>query len=189
MIGCPPSNSGGSHWTTQDSSPTLRIFTSWGGSGTSEGNNTSCYPLDEVLFLELHLCSAEFREIKLCLTHNFHIYVCSVLSSQVSNHDRVDSLVLPLGPLDGEDAVTFGGLYVNPAVSIRNDLRGEQLNFDDACAFLIGGISPISVMVCASCGGLDTCPESLTRWPSLSVAPLCTHRARAHMCACESQTL
>lgn len=35
MIGCPPSNWGGSHWTTQESSPTLRILGAWGGSGTS----------------------------------------------------------------------------------------------------------------------------------------------------------
>lgn len=35
VIGCPPSNTGGSHWTTQESSPTLRILTAWGGSGTS----------------------------------------------------------------------------------------------------------------------------------------------------------
>lgn len=35
IIGCPPSNRGGSHWTTQESSPTLRILTAWGGSGTS----------------------------------------------------------------------------------------------------------------------------------------------------------
>lgn len=36
MIGCPPSNAGGSHCTTQESSPMLRILGAWGGSGTSE---------------------------------------------------------------------------------------------------------------------------------------------------------
>lgn len=63
----------------------------------------------------------------LYLTDNFHIDIRSVLPSWVSNHDRVDSLVLPLGPLDGEDTVPLGGLYMDPTVSLRDDLRHEQL--------------------------------------------------------------
>lgn len=57
------------------------------------------------------------------LTNNFHIDICSVFPSRVSNHNRVDSLVLPLGPLYGEDTVSFCGFDMDPAVSLCDDLR------------------------------------------------------------------
>lgn len=63
---------------------------------------------------------------ELYLTNNFHVDICSVFPSRVSNHDRVDSLVLPLGPLDGEDTVALGGFDVDPAVSLCDDLRPEE---------------------------------------------------------------
>lgn len=106
------------------------------------------------------------REDRDCLTHNFHVYVRSVLSSRISNHNRVDPLVLPLGPLNGEDAVTFGGLHVDPAVSLCDHLRGQQLHFAKMGSSLIpvhvSLIECVCVSVCVSCGGSVTCPESLT---------------------------
>lgn len=81
------------------------------------------------IFVGYNLERIRIVEDKVQLTHNFHIYVCSVLPSCISNHNRVDSLVLPLGPLNGEDAVTFGGLHVDPAVSLGDHLWGQQLHF------------------------------------------------------------
>lgn len=178
MIGCPPSNRGGSHWTTQESSPTLRILGAWGGSGTSgretwlmwlKANKQTVYLhlqpeiynpffLKEIksiwhqifvasllyegslrLWLLLCMCavigsikSYENRLVslkllrELCLTDNFHIDICSVLPSRVPNHNRVDSLVLPLSPLDGEDTVPIGGFNMDPTVSLWDDLDNEN---------------------------------------------------------------
>lgn len=61
-----------------------------------------------------------------CLTNNFHIDIRSVLPGRVSNHNRVGSLVPPLGPLDGEDAVSMVGFDMDPAVSVCEDLRNEN---------------------------------------------------------------
>lgn len=60
-----------------------------------------------------------------CRTDNFHIDICSVLPSRVSNHNRVDPLVLPLSALDGEDTVSFGSFHVNPPVCLRDHLNIE----------------------------------------------------------------
>lgn len=57
-----------------------------------------------------------------CLTDNFDIDVCRVLPSRVSDHDRVDSLVLPVRSLDGEDTVALGGFHMDPPVSLSKDL-------------------------------------------------------------------
>lgn len=63
-----------------------------------------------------------FVHLTVSLTDNFDVDICRVLPSRVSDHNRVDSLVLPLGSLDGEDAVALGGLHADPPVSFSKDL-------------------------------------------------------------------
>jgi len=49
-----------------------------------------------------------------------------VLPHGVLHRDHVDTLVLPLGPLDGEDAAVLGGLHSDPALCFTQQLAGEE---------------------------------------------------------------
>lgn len=60
------------------------------------------------------------------LTNNLHVDVGSIFSSRIANHNRIDSLVLPLSPLNGEDTVASGALHMDPAVALCDHL--EQQN-------------------------------------------------------------
>ena len=81
------------------------------------------------------------------LTHDFHIDICSVLPGGVSNHNRVHSLVLPLGTLKGEDTVSFGGFNMDSTVSLCDDLwereRAQLLN----CAWVECPFSAFSLWI------------------------------------------
>lgn len=57
------------------------------------------------------------------LTNNFHVDICSVFSSRVSNHNGIDPLILPLRPLDGEDAVSLGGFNMDSGISLCDNLQ------------------------------------------------------------------
>lgn len=57
------------------------------------------------------------------LTNDFHVDISGVLSCSVSNHNRVDSFVLPLGTFDGKDTVSLGGFYVDPTVCLCEHLQ------------------------------------------------------------------
>lgn len=49
--------------------------------------------------------------------------VCCVLPCRVTDHHRVDPLILPLSPFNGEDTVAFTGFNVDPAISLCEDLH------------------------------------------------------------------
>ena len=66
---------------------------------------------------------------ELFLTNNFHVDICSVLPCRVSHHNRVDALVLPLSALDGEDTVALGGVNMDPAVSLCDDLQDPEQSY------------------------------------------------------------
>ncbi len=67
LTGWPPSKSGGSHWTTHESSPTLRILGASGGSGTSVKHQSSVMPF-------LQLTSKAFCSQMAALFYTFEYY-------------------------------------------------------------------------------------------------------------------
>lgn len=63
---------------------------------------------------------------KRCLTDNFHVDICCIFPSRVSNHNRVDSLILPFSTLNSEDAVALGGFHMDPTISLCDDLHEDN---------------------------------------------------------------
>lgn len=61
-----------------------------------------------------------------CLTDNFHVDICCIFPSRVSNHNRVDSLILPFSTLNSEDTVALGGFHMDPTISLCDDLHEDN---------------------------------------------------------------